>query len=216
MIRSLAIIIGVFCVATIISELLGIGFLWFKGNLNADSIKDIRMIITGQSLDDVVLVEEESTLPSRNEVMLNRATRILELTSREDEIDMLKSSITQSSDSLKKDRLAFKQAKQEFEEELEVLKEQSQSVATKKTQSVLVALSPGDAVQYLMQLSIEENIEILKGMEGKFIAKLLKEFLVAVDPLVVKRGKEIFKKMSQDEPFRNFSDETIDQLSENN
>lgn len=216
MIRSIAIIVSVFCVATIISEFLGLGFLWFKGNLNADSIKDIRMIVTGQSLDDVILVEEETTLPSRDEVALNRATRILELTSREDEIDMLKSSITQSSDSLKKDRLAFEQAKKEFEEELILLKEQSQSVATKKTQSVLVALPPTDAVQYLMQLSTKENIEILKGMEGKFIAKLLKEFLVATDPLVIKRGKEIFQKISQDEQFRDFSDETIDQLSENN
>ncbi|QDV50201.1 hypothetical protein [Gimesia fumaroli] len=216
MIRSLAIIISVFCVATIISEILGIGFLWLQGNLNADSVKDIRMIVTGQSLDDVELVEEEPAGPSRGEVELSRATRILELAAREDEIDMLKSSITQSSDLLKKDRLAFKQAKQEFEEELKVLKEQSQNDATKKTQSVLVALPPTDAVQYLMQLSIEENIDILKGMEGKFIAKLLKEFLVAGDPLVIKRGKEIFKKMSQDEPFRSFSDETIDQLSENN
>ena len=215
MIRSLAIIISVFCVATIISELLGIGFLWFKGNLNADSVKDIRMIISGQSLDDVELVEEEPTGPSRSDVALSRATRILELSAREDEIDMLKSSITQSSDSLRKDRLAFEQAKQEFEEELELLQAKSQNDATQKTRSVLIALPPADAVQYLMQLSIEENIDILKGMEGKFIAKLLKEFLVAADPQVIKRGKEIFQKMSQDEPFRSFSDETIDQLSEN-
>jgi len=216
MIRSVAIMISVFCVATIISELLGLSFLWFRGSLNADSIKDIRMIVTGQSLDDVELVEEETTLPSRDEISLTRATRILELASREDEIDMLKSSITQSSDSLKKDRLAFEQAKQTFEADLKLLTEQSQNTATKKTQSVLVALPPGDAVQYLMQLSIEENIELLKGMDGKFIAKMLKEFLVAADPLVIKRGKEVFKEISQDEPFRSLSEEMVDKLSENN
>ncbi len=132
MIRSVAIMISVFCVATIISELLGLSFLWFRGSLNADSIKDIRMIVTGQSLDDVELVEEETTLPSRDEISLTRATRILELASREDEIDMLKSSITQSSDSLKKDRLAFEQAKQTFEADLKLLTEQSQNTATKK------------------------------------------------------------------------------------
>ncbi|MFH1300016.1 MAG: hypothetical protein ABIK07_03070 [Planctomycetota bacterium] len=216
MIRSVAIMISVFCVATIISELLGLSFLWFRGSLNADSIKDIRMIVTGQSLDDAELVEEETTLPSRDEISLTRATRILELASREDEIDMLKSSITQSSDSLKKDRLAFEQAKQTFEADLKLLTEQSQNTATKKTQSVLVALPPGDAVQYLMQLSIEENIELLKGMDGKFIAKMLKEFLVAADPLVIKRGKEVFKEISQDEPFRSLSEEMVDKLSENN
>ncbi|WP_299466675.1 hypothetical protein [uncultured Gimesia sp.] len=216
MIRSVAIMISVFCVATIISELLGLSFLWFRGSLNADSIKDIRMIVTGQSLDDVELVEEETTLPSRDEISLTRATRILELASREDEIDMLKSSITQSSDSLKKDRLAFEQAKQTFEADLKLLTEQSQNTATKKTQSVLVALPPGDAVQYLMQPSIEENIELLKGMDGKFIAKMLKEFLVAADPLVIKRGKEVFKEISQDEPFRSLSEEMVDKLSENN
>lgn len=216
MIRPLVVIVCVFCVATIISEILGLGFLWVRGSLNADSIKDIRLIVTGQSLDDVELVEEETSLPSRDEVAEARAMRILELAAREDEIEMLKSSITESSDALKKERLAFQQAKKNFEAELKVLKEQSQSVATKKTQSVLVALPSGDAVQYLMQLSIEENIELLKGMEGKFIAKLLKEFLVAPDPLVIKRGKEIFKEISQDEPFRSFSDGTLDKLSQNN
>ena len=216
MIRSVAIMVSVFCVATIISQLLGLGFLWFRGHLNADSIKDIRLIVTGQSLDDIELTEEETTLPSRDEVAQNRAMRILELASREDEIEMLKSSITQSSDSLKNDRLTFELTKQKFEKDLELLEEKNQNIATKKTQSVLVALPPGDAVQYLMQLSVEENIEILKGMEGKFIAKMLKEFLVAPDPLVIKRGKEIFKDISQDEPFRSLSEETANKLSENN
>ncbi|WP_417378840.1 hypothetical protein [Gimesia sp.] len=216
MIRPLVVILCVFCVATIISEILGLSFLWVRGHLNADSVKDIRMIVTGQSLDDVEIVEEETSLPSRDEVAETRAMRILELASREDEIEMLKSSITESSDFLKKERLAFEQTKKNFEEELKTLKEQSQSVATKKTQSVLVALPSGDAVQYLMQLSIEENIELLKGMEGKFIAKLLKEFLVAPDPLIIKRGKEIFKEISQDEPFRSFADGTLDNLSQSN
>ncbi len=216
MIRPLVVILCVFCVATIVSEILGLSFLWVRGHLNADSVKDIRMIVTGQSLDDVEIVEEETSLPSRDEVAETRAMRILELASREDEIEMLKSSITESSDFLKKERLAFEQTKKNFEEELKTLKEQSQSVATKKTQSVLVALPSGDAVQYLMQLSIEENIELLKGMEGKFIAKLLKEFLVAPDPLIIKRGKEIFKEISQDEPFRSFADGTLDNLSQSN
>ncbi|QDU49726.1 hypothetical protein [Gimesia panareensis] len=215
MIRSLAVIVSVFCVATIISELLGLGFLWFRGHLNADAVKDIRLIVTGQSLDDVELTEDETVLPSRDEVTEKRAMRILELVAREDEIDMLKSSITQSSDSLKQDRLAFEEVKLKFEEELLQLKEQSQSVATKKTQTVLTALPAGDAVQYLMQLSVEENIQLIKGMDGKFIAKLLKEFLVAPDPLVIKRGKEIFKEISQDEPFRSFADGTLDKLSQN-
>ncbi|QDT27442.1 hypothetical protein Enr10x_27590 [Gimesia panareensis] len=215
MIRSLAVIVSVFCVATIISELLGLGFLWFRGHLNADAVKDIRLIVTGQSLDDVQLTEDETVLPSRDEVTEKRAMRILELVAREDEIDMLKSSITQSSDSLKQDRLAFEEVKLKFEEELLQLKEQSQSVATKKTQTVLTALPAGDAVQYLMQLSVEENIQLIKGMDGKFIAKLLKEFLVAPDPLVIKRGKEIFKEISQDEPFRSFADGTLDKLSQN-
>tara|TARA_R110002095_G_scaffold195600_2_gene174256 strand:+ start:3887 stop:4537 length:651 start_codon:yes stop_codon:yes gene_type:complete len=216
MMRSVAIMVSVFCVATIISQLLGISFLWYRGNLTADSIKDIRMIVTGQSLDNVALVEEETTMPSRDEISLTRATRILELAAREDEIDMLKNSITQSSDTLKKDRLAFAQAKQKFEDDLKLLSEQSKSTAIKKTQTVLVALPSGDAVQYLMQLSIEENIELLKGMEGKFIAKMLKEFLVTPDPLVMKRGKEIFKEIAQDEPFRSLAEETVDKLSENN
>ena len=215
MMRSLAVIVSVFCVATIISQLLGVGFLWFRGHLNADAVKDIRLIVTGQTLDDVELVEDEMVLPSRDEVTEKRAMRILELVAREDEIDMLKSSITQSSDALKQDRLAFEAAKLKFEEELALLKEQSQSVATKKTQSVLTALPSGDAVQYLMQVSLEENLQLLKGMDGKFIAKLLKEFLVAPDPMVIKRGKEIFKQMSQDEPFRSFADDTLDELSQN-
>ncbi|MCA9022224.1 MAG: hypothetical protein KDA74_18875, partial [Planctomycetaceae bacterium] len=111
MIRPLIVIISVFCVATIISEILGLSFLWFRGHLNADSVKDIRMIVTGQSLDDVELVEEETSLPSRDEVAETRAMRILELASREDEIEMLKSSITESSDILKKERLVFEKAK---------------------------------------------------------------------------------------------------------
>ncbi|MFK7778868.1 MAG: hypothetical protein QM501_12245 [Gimesia sp.] len=216
MIRTVAIIISVFCVATIISGMLGFSFLWYQGHLNADSMHDIRLILTGQSLDDLELVEEETKLPSRDEVALSRAMRILELSSREDEIDMLKSSITQSSDTLKNDRDVFEQAKKKFEEELVQLKKDSQTAATKKTQSVLTAMSSGDAVQYLMELSTKEDIDLIKGMDGKFIAKILKEFLAAADPLVIIRGKEIFKNISQDQPFRSFSEETLDQLTKSN
>ena len=59
MIRTSLVVISVVCVATLLSEVLGLAFLWSRGQLTVDIINDIRLVLVGQDPDRFDLDEEE-------------------------------------------------------------------------------------------------------------------------------------------------------------
>jgi hypothetical protein len=48
MIRTPIVVICIFCVATILSEVVGLGFLWYRGQLASETIAEIRVSLSGQ------------------------------------------------------------------------------------------------------------------------------------------------------------------------
>ena len=74
-------------------------------------------------------------------------------------------------------------------------------------------MSPDDAVENLMQLDLEENIVLLKGMPEKQIAKILQEFLKGKDEQL-ERGWQIFEAISRGEPSKKLIDAARQQLTQ--
>ena len=145
--RTAGMIVAIVCVATVLSELLGLGFLWYRGQLTSASVADIRMVLTGDDGDSLDVDEAgEQDQPSIEDVAEDRTTRILELSTREEELALLKSIVTGNRKDLITDQDGFKAQKKGFEEDLKALQKTAASEAMEQTRGILLALPPADAI----------------------------------------------------------------------
>jgi len=213
MIRPLIVLICIFCVATIMSELVGVGFLWYRGQLTSEIVADIRDILSGQFRDPSETDPEDETSPlSTDDVMEQRTWKVMDLSNREKEMSILKTMVDENAVALSTRQEKFDNKKKLFEEQLETLNAKVVSEASEQARGILLKLPAADAVLNLMELDLEENIVLLKGMSEKKIAELLGEFLKG-DQKQVKRGHEIFEALSRGEPAKSLLDQTKKQVT---
>ena len=211
--RTAAVIVGVICVATVLSELVGLGFLWYRGQLTPATIADMQLALSGED-DSVLDVEdgEKQDQPSNEEYAEERITRILGLSTRQEELNLLKRVITDNRKGLIEKNEEFREQKAEFEKQLQELQTASTSTAMEQTRGILVSLPPADAVDNLMGLTTEANVQLLKGMPEKTIAKILQEFLSG-DESEKTRGQDVFRAISEGEPTKKLIDEAFTGLA---
>jgi hypothetical protein len=214
MIRKLWIVLSVCCVAALMSEALGVGLLWSRGLLSARRLREMRDVLGPQEKEAVVAEgEAPPALPSSQEVLRERSLRVLSLGSLETEVGLLKSMIENERNGLIAQRADFQKEKAAFNTQLQQLSEKNIVEAREQSRSVLLALPPADAVERLMQLSVEEDVLLMREMPEAKIALLLKEFatppetgggdaatLARTTVARTERAKEIFARISKGEP----------------
>lgn len=208
MIRTLFTIFCCACAAVVLLELAGAAWMWQQGMLTADNIRETRRLFSGEEAAEKKAEEAEvetTPLASLAEVTEARAIKILDLDKRESELTVLKTMASDKANDIDVEQVAFRVQKKEFEERLAQLKAAETSLATEQARGVLLAMQPKDAVEKLMQLTIEDDVLLLKGMPEKTIAKILKEFSVSPDQ--IERGRKIFEAINRGEPTKPFVDE---------
>ncbi len=204
MMRSLVFIICIVCVATVLSELIGVGFLWFRGQLTADTIADMRAVIAGTSgqADSSENDDPDKTAPSLNNVIEKRSLRVWDLDRRQKNTAVILSMVNTRATRLTKTEKDFEAQRKAFLAQLQKLVDASNSTSTEQAQGILQKLTPADAVPYLMTGTVEQNVTLLKGLPEKTIAALLQEFSAGGDNARLERGQKIFEAISQGEPKR--------------
>lgn len=213
MIRTLATIFGVFCAATLLSECIAVGILWSRGQLSSQSLREIRMALSGENEARFAdAPDEQQSRPSFEDVTAHRALAVLELNTRQSELQLLKAMLDARKRALKSDTDAFLAMKNAFEKRLNDLKSELTSAATEQTRTILATLPPAEAVNNLLQLPLEENVRLLQGMPEKQIARILQEFSKrSADE--AQRGLQIFEAISRGEPAGTLVEEGRKQLS---
>lgn len=213
MLRSLLMICGVFCSVVVFAEVMLATLLWARGGLTPQTLRDMRLVLSGQSLEEASDTEQKpaAETPSQEEIRRERLLRVLELDSRENELKLLKRMTSDTANQLISDRRAFDEMKAEFRGQLAQLEARAKSEATEQARSILLATSPADAVQRLMGLKPEEGVELLRGMPEKSIAKILQGF--QTDPKTAQRGQELFEALYHGDPAQGLIQQTLDRLN---
>ncbi|HUG92998.1 MAG TPA: hypothetical protein VML55_19315 [Planctomycetaceae bacterium] len=213
--RAILILAGVLCVVVVLAEAAGLGLLWLQGRLNGDSIGEIAAILTGRATDDAAdAAGTEGVEPSNGQVMQQRIARTFDLGVRETELALLKAMVTEKRDALLADMNLFENQKREFEQRLAAMYERLEGEASEQTRSVLAGLAPADSVAYLMELELDENVVLIKGMPPKAISNILKEFNQPEAPDEVRRrGALIFQALSHGTPATEMVDAARQELS---
>jgi hypothetical protein len=213
MIRTLWVVLSACCVAAVLSEALGLGFLWSQGLLSARRLREMRDVFGPQEKEAVAFDgEPQPALPSSQDVLRERSLRVLSLGSLETEVGLLKSMIENERNGLIAQRADFQKEKAAFNAQIQQLSEKNVVEAREQSRSVLLALPPADAVERLMQLTVEEDVLLMREMPEVKIALLLKEFAAAPEgggdaanavrdaPARTQRAKEIFARITKGEP----------------
>ena len=52
MIRAFLVIGGIFCASVLAAETIGLGLLWFSGSLTSDTLRDIRLVLQGETPEE--------------------------------------------------------------------------------------------------------------------------------------------------------------------
>jgi flagellar motility protein MotE (MotC chaperone) len=217
--KYLFIIIGCVCSTLVAAELTGLFLLWRHGMISAHHLQEIKLVLTNRAAaeEPEIEAEQKPQYPSAQEVAQVRAVKVLNLDKRESELTTLKGMADSKREDLETLQKQIRSLRKAFEDELARVEANITSTATEQARGVLLALPPKDAVQQLMQLSLDQDVVLLKGMPEKTIAKILKEFQTTSTSLPdangertdspAERGRKVFEALSRGDPSRSLLDQ---------
>jgi len=214
MIRSVLAILGVVCAATLLSEAMGLGMLWYRGQVTAQTWKDLQLVLSGEARDAGAALSDESDAvqPNSDDFVRLRTGRIFDVSRRETELDSLRELVEGQAAALTARQKQLEQMKREFVKQLQTLKKNSESEAVERSRGVVLAMETASAVKLLAQLTVDENIVLLQGIPEKSIAVILQEF-AAGDKTMQERGTQIFNALNRGEPEHKLISAAGDQLN---
>ncbi len=214
MIRTIVAIACVCCVATVLSEGVGLAFLWYRGQLSADTLSEIRLVLSGESQTDFIGAEDDvSQQVSNDAVKRERAMQILDLTRREEENSLLKNMLLEQRGQVLQQRKDVEEMRKQFEQEMQLKLTELTDESNEQARGILLKLPPADAVTNLMQLDLDQNVVLLKGMADASVAKILQEFNKR-DKDSAQRGIEVFEAIQSGEPTRRVIEQTANDFAQ--
>lgn len=201
MIRVLLSILSVCCVAAVLTEAAAMGWLWSKGRLSADALREVKDVLAGKPpRTDVAETETaDRTQPASDEIMQKRVVRLFDLGRREDELLVLKNLVADQAKRVTAMQAELERKQQDFEKRLKTLQEQNDEQSIQQSRAVLQALQPAEAAETLMGLPLEQSLTVVRGMPEKVIARILKE-LSRGDDKKIERGRKLFEALTEGEP----------------
>jgi hypothetical protein len=184
-------------VVTLLAEGLAGGLLWSQGRLNPDAIREIRVILS----DPAALTEEqelanETPVVSVEDVARTRATAILHLEERENELAMFSGLIADNRKRVATEQENLLANRERLDKELKDRQVKKAADGIQKSLAVLQASDTDLAVAQLSELTLEENMLLMEEMPEKTIAKLLAAFAEG-DPIQKDRGQQIFQSITR-------------------
>lgn len=217
MVRLLMVLVGVISAVVVMAELLAGALLWSRGAFDRNTMREIRRALSpavAKVTAETDTAAESAASPSisAQEIRDARVKRVLDLDARENELQLLKRLTTDLANQLISERQAFDELKKTFRKELGDQAEKASSDATEQSRSILLASPPEEAVQRLMGLTLEEDVDLMRGLPEKSIARLLGAF--QRDDKAADRGQKIFEALYHGEPAVPLLNATQSQIDE--
>lgn len=209
MFRIAATLVSVVCVAAVMTAIAAAAYLWYDGRLTGETVNDVVAIFDGEeeALPTEPEIPEEIAQVAKDEVVERRAMAILELTSRERELNLLKGLIESKAAQVVSEKRELERAQKNFQEKLTEVEKELLAESAEQARGILLALPPDEAVRKLMTLDADEAVRLMKGVADKAHAKILQEFQGQEE---TPRGNEIFQAIVRGQPKR----EVIQQAAE--
>jgi len=208
MIRTIFFVFSLVCVVLVLGALAGSGFLWFSGKLDIEKAHEIYDLVLLEQTDDM---EDAPFVPQQGlkDVRDARLERFLKEVRGETDLAVLKAQITSESELLEAKQKKHETEVKAFQDKLNQQLKASIADGMVRSREVVTKLKPADALPYLMQLDLQQNILLMRELPDGVIADLLKAF-AAGTPEQQDRGYEIFTALTHGQPKKQVLQEAID------
>lgn len=198
MVRILGTVISIFCTATVLTGLFALTIVWGQGNLTRESISDVVSVLKGEPITvDEDSLKKKDEIPSYDDIVKARTSRILSISARETELAIFQQAIEDQANSILNERGELEGFRRKFRAELTQEQEKIVSESIEQARGILLKMDAESAVEKLDVMSIAEAVVLLKGMPEKDAARVLDQFrerITGKDPVErVKKAEEIYK-----------------------
>ncbi|QDS86798.1 hypothetical protein EC9_09720 [Rosistilla ulvae] len=209
--------IAAFCVATVLTQLLVVGVLAVRGNLNAASTTKIVGLmngidISGDRVADSIRAAKTEPIPSFEEVLAERARDGLEMDLRRRAQENYYNQLQVVQERLRSKESRFDTRKDAFYRKLAELSQGVQDEAMQSLQSTLESLPPATSKDQLIRMldggDLNDVVAIVKAMQADKRKKILREF---VSPEEADKLQQILNHIGAGEPEKTVIDKARDE-----
>ncbi|MFQ5732564.1 MAG: hypothetical protein ACE5KM_11510 [Planctomycetaceae bacterium] len=194
----------IFCVATLLTEALGVAYLAVSGRLTSQTVRDLSDVLAGRDIRGSGVQEEQkdATPDSTDDVMESRIVRVWKIDRRERERKIIRDMVDRRAEQLTNEQKKFAADKAAFFSQLKQTSDELNAESAEQARGILLKLAPADAVSNLMALDLDRDVMLIKGLDERAIAALLQEFMASPEKKTVERGRKIFEAISEGQPKR--------------
>ena len=215
--RLLTTLIAGVCVATVATQAIAAGVLWWHGRLTPAALVEVRDALDGAPRSSGASVEpgreaasgdDEPTepTPTYEEVLERRALAGLELADRETQLRSAAKAVLAEAAAVEAGRAALAADRAAFAAELAEVRRELTGEAVEQTRDLLKGLGPKKSVGYLMTLPDDAVVTVLRGLDARTAAKILGEFAGGTEQERAK-GAAAFAALHAGEPERSAVDD---------
>lgn len=201
-----------FCVATILSQMIGLTLAWWTGSLQPANVEQAIAVLAGQEIEpeEPEEVEQEPVQVTEEQWLEFRANRHLDLDHRSRELEGRSDFAADLLEKVRAERTALEALRTEFEQRLQQIEQDETEEGTEKVRSILAKVRPSQAKEILMKRNVDEAVRLLSGMPERIVAKLLKEFKSQEE---LARAEEILRLLDEGKQQGQAARETQEELA---
>lgn len=201
-----------FCVATMLSQLIGLALAWSTGSLQPANVEKAIAVLAGQEPrpTEPDKIDEEPMRVTEKQWLEFRASRDLDLDHRNRELDGRTDFVSDLLEKVRAERAALDKLRAEFEQRLQQIEQSETDEGTEKVRSILAKVKPSQAKEILMKRDVGEAVRLLSGMPERTVAKLLKEFKTEEE---MARAEEILRLLDEGKQQGQAARETQEELA---
>ncbi len=220
--RVLSTLIGAVCVATVVTQAIAGGVLWWHGRLTPDACGEVVAALDGSAGSSAMAEAEaeavasggvgapeasppatrmptDERMPTYEEVLERRATAALGLADRTEQLRSAARAVAAEVDAVAADRAALAADRAAFAVQLAKAREQLNAEATEQARGLLKGMGPKKSVGYLMTLPDLSVVTLVKGLDARTASKVLAEFAAGTEQERTK-GTAVFAALHSGQP----------------
>ena len=214
--RLASTLIATVCIATVGTQALAAGVLWWHGRLTPAAWTEIVAALdgnpaapSGAPAEPTEPAAPPERVPTYEEVLERRALAALELADRTEQLRSAARTVAAESEAVLAAQAALAAERAAFAEELAAVRADLQSEATEQARGLLKGMGPQKSVGYLMTLPDLSVVTLMKGLDERTASKTLASFAGGTEQEKAK-GAAIFAALQAGEPEASAVDAAAD------
>jgi len=206
-------LLAAFCVGTVLTQLIMLGYFATRGTLNPETLtKVIALVngidITGERLRQALQKSEQSEQPDFEDVLRQRMLAGTEMELRLRSQRTYEDELTRMMEEIKVAQARFDQRREAFERKLEDVQRNAQDAGVKELQRTLQSLPVEQAKDQLLKFydegRIDDVVNIIQGIPLDIRKEIMAEF---IEPAEAEKLHDVLSRIGDGQPLSSFIDQ---------